>query len=234
MNPAQFTTIGIILTRTDYGEADRILTWLTPDHGKVKAIAKAARKSQSKLAGGIELFSVSDITVVKGRGEVNTLISSRLVRHYGNIVRDIGRTKLAYDFLKIMHKATEDVPEAAYFKLLDKSLAALDDTGLDSDLTALWFEMQLLKLTGHMPNLRTDSSGAKLTSAKSYTVNVEKMNFEPVATATGSFTDNHIKFLRLGFSAAGPGVLNRVNEANELAAACAPLVETMLKSFVRV
>jgi DNA repair protein RecO (recombination protein O) len=49
----QFRTQAIILNRTDYGEADRIISFLTPDHGKVKAIAKAVRKSKSKLAGGI-------------------------------------------------------------------------------------------------------------------------------------------------------------------------------------
>jgi DNA repair protein RecO (recombination protein O) len=52
-------TKGIVLTRTDYGEADRILHFLTPDQGKIAGIAKGVRKSKSKLAGGIELFSVS-------------------------------------------------------------------------------------------------------------------------------------------------------------------------------
>ncbi len=143
MKPRQFTTQGIVLSRTDYGEADRILSFLTIDHGKVRAIAKGVRKSKSKLAGGIELFSVSDLTLIIGRGEINTLISSRLVRHYGNIVKDIERTGLAYELLKTINKATEDEPEAAYFKLLDQSLAGLDDLGLNIDLTKLWFNMQL-------------------------------------------------------------------------------------------
>ncbi|MEK7561678.1 MAG: DNA repair protein RecO, partial [Patescibacteria group bacterium] len=79
----RYITKGIVLSRTDYGEADRILSFLTIDHGKVRAIAKGVRKSKSKLAGGIELFSVSDLTLIIGRGELNTLISTRLVRHYG-------------------------------------------------------------------------------------------------------------------------------------------------------
>jgi DNA repair protein RecO (recombination protein O) len=70
----RFKTNGIILARTNYGEADRIITFLTPDHGKVKVIAKAVRKSKSKLAGGIELFSISQISFIIGRGEINTLV----------------------------------------------------------------------------------------------------------------------------------------------------------------
>ncbi|MDO8591465.1 MAG: DNA repair protein RecO, partial [bacterium] len=69
----RYVTQGIVLSRTDFGEADRILTFLTNDHGKVRAIAKGVRKSKSKLAGGIELFSISDLTLIIGRGEINTL-----------------------------------------------------------------------------------------------------------------------------------------------------------------
>lgn len=228
----RYTTQGIILSRTDYGEADRILTFLTSDHGKVRAIAKSVRKSKSKLAGGIELFSVSDLTLIIGRGELNTLISSRLVRHYGNIVKNIERTNLAYELLKTINKATEDEPEAAYFKLLDQSLAALDDPGLDIDLTKLWFDMQLLKLAGHIPNLHTNSTGTKLVDSKTYNVNLEQMSFEPASR--GRLSANHIKFMRLGFRSGKPQTIHRINDAASLAAACAPIIQTMLRTHVRI
>ena len=228
----RYTTQGIVLTRTDYAEADRILGFLTNDHGKVRAIAKGVRKSQSKLAGGIELFSVSDLTLIIGRGELNTLISSRLVRHYGNIVKNIERTNLAYELLKIINKATEDEPEPAYFKLLDQSLAAIDDPALDINLTKLWFEMQLLKLAGHTPNLHTDSAGVKLAKSKTYSVNLEQMSFEPASR--GRLKASHIKFLRLGFAAAGPRVLQRIDGADQLAATCASIIQTMLRTHVRI
>ncbi len=228
----RYTTRGIILSRTDYGEADRILSFLTSDHGKVRAIAKGVRKSQSKLAGGIELFSVSDLTLIIGRGEINTLISSRLVRHYGNIVKNIERTNLAYELLKNINRATEDEPEAAYFKLLDQSLAAIDDPQLDLNLTKLWFDMQLLKLAGHIPNLHTNSVGAKLADSKTYNVDLEQMSFEPASR--GRLTANHIKFMRLGFRAGKPQTIQRVNDADSLAAVCAPIIQTMLRTHVRI
>jgi len=58
----QFVTTGLVLSRTDFGEADRIITVLTPDHGKLRLMAKGVRRMKSKLAGGIDLFTVSDLT----------------------------------------------------------------------------------------------------------------------------------------------------------------------------
>lgn len=228
----RYTTQGIVLSRTDYAEADRILSFLTSDHGKVRAIAKGVRKSKSKLAGGIELFSVSDLTLIIGLGELNTLISTRLVRHYGNIVKNLERTQLAYELLKTINRATEDEPEAAYFKLLDHGLAALDDPALDINLSKLWFDMQLLKLAGHIPNLHTNSTGTKLADSKTYNVNLEQMSFEPASR--GALTANHIKFMRLGFRSGRPQTIQRVNDAASLATVCGPIIQTMLRTHVRI
>ncbi len=230
----RFVAQGIILTRTDFGEADRIITFLTPDHGKVQAIAKGVRKSKSKLAGGIELFSISDLTFLVGRSEIYTLISSRLVKHYGNIVKDLDRTNAAYELLRVSNKATEQAPEPAYFKLLNLALQALDNPKLDSQITALWFSMQLLKLAGHAPNLRTDSRGAQLAKSAAYDFQLDRMHFVPEKSSRGTFTANHIKFLRVGFAAANPKVLARVEGIDKLAVLTQPLIQTMLKSFVRI
>lgn len=115
-------TTGIVLSRTNYQEADRIMTFLTSNQGKVRVIAKGVRKAKSKMAGGIELFSVSGITYVSGVSELHTLVSARLKKHYGNIVADINKTLLAYEFMKRINKVTEDAAGAEYFELLNKAL----------------------------------------------------------------------------------------------------------------
>src|ERR1700757_3472845 len=98
----QLLTTGIILSRTDFGEADRIITVLTPDHGKLRLMARGARKPKSKMAGGIELFSVSDLTFIEGKGEIGALISSRLHSHYGHIVENIERVQLGSELIKML------------------------------------------------------------------------------------------------------------------------------------
>lgn len=229
-----YVTQGIVLTRTNFGEADRIITFLTIDHGKVKAMAKGVRKAKAKLAGSVELFSVSDLTLIPGRRDIDTLISARLVKHYGDIVKDIDRTTLGYELLRVTDKATEEAPEPAYFELLKRGLTSLADGRIDHQLTGLWFQMQLLKLAGHSPNLHTDRAGAKLKASNTYDFHMDHMHFVPEASEAGPYTASHIKFLRLGFSAARPHVLKRINGVEKLAITTQPLVHTMLKSYVRI
>ncbi len=192
----RFNTTAIVLARTDYGEADRILTLLTPCQGKLKAIAKGVRKSKSKLAGGIELFSVSEISYIVGRSDINTLISTRLVKHYGSIVKDLNRTALAYDTIKLINKTTEDQPEEAYFNLLRQGFEALDSPNINLDLINSWFSAQLLKLAGHSPNLTFEKNGQKLIVGQKYDFDYEAMVFYPGKT----YNSDQIKFLRLIFS----------------------------------
>lgn len=224
-------TRGIVLKRTDYGEADRIVTMLTPDQGKLRLMARGVRKPKAKLAGGIELFSVSDISFIRGRGEIGTLVSARLDKHYGRIVEDIGRVQLGYDLLKMLDRATEDEPEEDYFDLLAQALRALDDPKVDSQLIRAWFGAQLLRQAGHAPNLDTTAEGAKLTEGQSYGFDHDNMSFTPADK--GGFTADDIKFLRLLFSGHGPVALNRVEGAAALTGKSAPLVRTMLQTHIR-
>lgn len=226
----KFNTLGIVLGRTNYGEAARIITFLTPDYGKVKVMAKGVRKSKSKLAGGIELFSVSDIGVMVGRGEVDTLVSSRLSKHYGKIAKDLSRTELAYELIKTVDKATEEHPEPAYFDLLNNGFQALDDETISQGLIEVWFKAQLLSLAGHSPNLKTEKSGAKLMSGKAY-----DFSFEDMALTPGKkYKTDQIKFLRLIFSPNPPSVLQKVQESERLSLTLQPLLRSILQTHIRI
>jgi DNA repair protein RecO (recombination protein O) len=221
----QFLTKGIVLSRTDYGEADRIITVLTPEQGKLRLMARGVRKAKSKLAGGIELFSISDLTYLAGRGEIGTLVSSRLDNHYVNIVKDIERVQLGYELIKITHKATEDNPESAYFQLLQQGFAALDDPAVDQELIRLWFAAQLLSLAGHSPNLDTDTDGQKLEAGKSYNFDFDTMSFAP--QSQGRFKTEHIKVLRLLFDGHSPIKLQQVTGLNQSFKLLHPLIDNL-------
>lgn len=224
----QVKTRGIVLSRTDYGEADRIITVLTPDQGKLRLMARGVRKPKSKLAGGIELFSVSDITFIRGRKEIGTLISSRLARHYDRIVQDIERVQLGYELIKMLNKATEDEPEPAYFNLLEQALQALDDPAISRELIRTWFSAQLLRSSGHLPNLRTTTDGRKLDPDTAYNFDSEAMAFTP--HAEGRFTAAHIKTLRLLFSTHTPQDIRKVRDLDGLLAQVSPLIRMMVQT----
>jgi recombinational DNA repair protein (RecF pathway) len=247
----QHVTTGIILQRTDYGEADRILVLLTPDRGKLHLMAKGVRKLKSKLAGGIELFSVSQITYLTGRSDLGTLLSARLDTHYGNIVRDINRTMLGYELIKQLNRVTEDEPEAEYFELLRQGFAALDDAAVDLELIRTWFTAQLLRLGGHSPNLQTDSQGLRLNAGQRYGFDIAAMAFAADATQVretaeygydyqfagqnqeGRFTADHIKFMRLLFAGQPPQRLQQVSGSHQLVAAVTSLVASMAQISLR-
>jgi len=222
-------TQGIVLARTDYGEADRIVTMLTPDHGKLRLMARGVRKPKSKLAGGIELFSISDITFITGKGEIGTLISTRLRRHYGRIVSDIDRVQLGYELTKTLNRATEDHPEPDYFELLDHTLRSLDDHAIQPGLIHLWFDAQLLRLAGHTPNLNTDTAHQKLQADQSYNFDLDAMSFTP--HPTGAFHAADIKFLRLLFSHHKPTELQKVQGTELLLPRLTDLLTAMRQSL---
>lgn len=218
----QLVTTAIILQRTDYGEADRILTLLTPEYGKIRVMAKGVRRVKSKLAGGIELFSVSHVTFIKGRGDMGTLSSTRLEKHYNHIVENLDRTMVGYEIIKRLHMVTEDEAEPDYFDVLREAFEALDDVGVPLPLVSLWFAAQISRLNGHTPNLRTDEHGMKLEADKYYNFDTDDMLF--VAADNGRFNAQHIKFLRLLFAGNTPRALRQVQGVGQLITDCRPII----------
>jgi DNA repair protein RecO len=202
----QYNDTAIVLSRLDYGERDRILTLLSREHGKLRVIAKGVRSAKSRLAGGIELFSQSQIGVVEGRGSLGTLTSSRLEVHYGNITKDINKTMMAYDFLKAVGKITEDGTGQDYYDVLAKGLVFLDKTDFDARIVQTWIDMQILQNYGTVPNLRTDDKDKLLTEAENYQFDYDRQCF--VSDSNGSFTANHVKLLRLIVSGSQPPKVN--------------------------
>jgi DNA repair protein RecO (recombination protein O) len=232
MSGQQTATKAIVLNRHDYGEADRILTLLTPDQGKLSVMARGVRRVKSKLAGGIELFSVSDITFVQGRGSISTLSGSRLNKHYSFISTDLDRTMLGYDLIKLLNKNTEDQPEAEYFGLLKNSFEALDNPEVLPVIIRMWFINQLLKLAGHEPNLQFDNAGKALDASQKYSFDIDNMTFSPAEN--GKFGSSEIKMLRLAQRQSSAQILAKVQGGEELAVKLTPLVDTMLRTHLRV
>ncbi len=191
----RIVTSGIVLGRLNFGEADRIITIITPDQGKLRLMAKGVRRQKSKMAGGIELLSINDITFIPGRKDIGTLVSSRLTTHFGDIVKNLDRTTLAYEILKKTNDATEDECESAFYDTAQAALEALNQNVLHRESIECWFLLQLLKLAGHEPNAYTTPSGQKLESGQQFSFDAEAMAF--VQSESGTFADQHIKALRL-------------------------------------
>ncbi len=190
----RYQTKAIVLRRTNYAEYDRIITLLTPSHGKVSAMAKGVRKPKSRLAGGIELLSVCNLSLVGGKGNLETLVSSRMVKHYHGILSDYPRLEFAYEALRLVDKLTEQKIGSEYFRLLEGLFESLG-SGFDLSVCRSWFLIWLLKVYGCLPNLDDDENGDSLKSEKLYQLNSSRGVF--IESTTGHFDQNSIKAWRL-------------------------------------
>lgn len=187
-------TLAIVLRRTNYGEADRILQLLTPE-GKKSVIAHGARREKSRLAGGIELFAICEVVIVEGKGEMGTLTSSRLVDFYRHIMENYDRMQFAYTAIKLVAKASEMVDEPEWYDVLSETLAGLDQVPINLDLIQSWFYLHYSSLLGYELSLWNDNNGEKLSAEKSYHYDVSERGL--VESEGGELTADHIKLLRI-------------------------------------
>lgn len=213
-------TLAYVLRRTNYGEADRILNLITPN-GKISAIAKAARKEKSKLAGGIEMFSLIELNIHQGRGEIGVVTSARMLKYYDKLLADYTRMELASFILKKINQAAESSDSEELFKITDQSLAGLNK-GMDLKLVENWFLINLLKTMGEEINLYRDLNGDKLDVNSRYDWYGIEQAF--IKNEHGGFSANEIKLLRL-MSTADLAVVSRIKDIE----AMLPTIEKVVK-----
>lgn len=184
----------IVLRRTNFGEADRILDLLTPG-GRLSVMARGVRKEKSKLAGGIELFAVCDVVIGEGKGDLGVLTSARLVQFYRHILDDYDRMQFAYETLAQVAKASASLDESEWYDIVAEVLAALDVVTVPLALVQTWFYVRVAQLLGDELNTMRDYSGEKLAADKKYRYDSQEKGF--VEAANGNISAEHIKILRL-------------------------------------
>lgn len=189
-----FRTQAIVLRRTNYGEADRVVQLLTPD-GRRSVMARGVRKEKSKLAGGIELFAVSDVVIGEGKGDLGILTSAKLIQFYRNILKEYDRLQFGYVAIKLIARASETVDEPEWFELLSETLAGLDAVTIPLPLIEAWFYIRYAGLLGRELNLELDIDGKPLVEDTFYRYDISEGGLRQ--TPNGELSSEHIKLLRL-------------------------------------
>lgn len=206
-NPRDLRTEAIVLRRTDYGEADRILQLLTPE-GKRSVIAKGVRKEKSKLAGGIELFSVSEVVIHEGRTEMGILTGAKLLEYYDAFVKDIELIEMGGAMMRSVSARAEQVESPEFYKILKQSLQVMQKhAGEESrwkDVLRAWWGINLTRVSGEDVNLKFDTDGEKLLVDGRYYWDEEQSAL--AKAAAGRIGADHIKMMRL--MASGPAELS--------------------------
>ncbi|MBR3169541.1 DNA repair protein RecO [Candidatus Saccharibacteria bacterium] len=191
--PKDLKTHAFVLKRTNYGEADRILNLITPE-GKIAVMAKGVRKPKSKLAGGVEMFSLTEVNLHFGKTKMAVLTGAKMVRFYGEILKDLSRMEIASEILKRISRAADSVDSVDFFKIVDECLVALND-GRNIDVIKAWFTLNLTRVMGEEINLYCDNNGEKLKADKKYRWDYNEKVF--YVSSNGEIDTNTIKILRL-------------------------------------
>jgi DNA repair protein RecO (recombination protein O) len=143
----------VVLRHSDYGEADRLLTIYTRQLGKMRVIAKGARKIASRKAGHIEPFTHVRLQLAKGR-EMFIVTQADTVDAYLSLREDLILTSQASYVMELLDRFTyeDETENSSTFRLLTDTLSRLASFS-DVWLVTRYYEMRLLDHLGFRPQL---------------------------------------------------------------------------------
>ena len=148
-------TEAIVLRSIRYGEADRILHLYTPDHGKMSAIAKGARRSRSRFGARLEPFFHIRVMLHQGRSDLHTVTGVDTIDPHAALrgsAASLDAAARACDAVARMFETDDPHPEV--FALLTNELSLLaGGPGASGPANALAFRLKLLLAAGIVPQL---------------------------------------------------------------------------------
>ena len=152
--PRVYKTEAIVLRTMDLGEADRVLTVLTPRLGKLRVIAKGVRRPRSRIGGGLQPFSDVQLVLAVGR-TFDVVTSTSLEDPHLGLRNDLHSTAAAWYVVELADRFCEGAADShEAFRLLAQALSALDaGDEISREVVARWYELALLAAMGFRPEL---------------------------------------------------------------------------------
>lgn len=144
----------IVLRVRDFGEADKVLTLLTREEGKVQAVAKGARRPRNRLAGVTQIFTHCSLLLFRGKN-LDTVSQGEITESFRQLREDLDKLAYATYFCELMDEMVKERDKNDdHFVLL---LAALHLLNERPELVTVrrWFELRLLSVLGYRPHLGT-------------------------------------------------------------------------------
>lgn len=140
---------GIVLRRRNLGEADRLVTVLSRDRGKMGVAARGARRPRSRLGGRLEPPTRFRALVAEGR-TLDVISQVEVLEAYTALRTDLEKVAAVAVMLELTDRALADrQPHSDVYRLLASALEFAQRGR--PDLVQTWFAARLLALTGHRP-----------------------------------------------------------------------------------
>jgi DNA repair protein RecO (recombination protein O) len=146
----------LVIGRFPLGESDRVVTFFTRRFGKVRGVAKAARRLRSRFGGALELFTLGELVFFdNGRTELVQIDHFDIVRPFAGARDELERLGQSAWMTECVSRLTGDRdPSAPVFNLLVRALETIE-AGTRPARVALVFGLRHVELLGHQ--LRTDA-----------------------------------------------------------------------------
>ena len=146
-----YSASAIVLKRIDLGEKDRILTLFSREHGKISAVAKGARRPGSKLGGTSEPFTYSKMLLSSGR-DLDVLSQAEIKESFPHVKAGIPSVAHGVYLLELVNSFLDQrQPNLDIFDTLLSAMYVLE-SGTDPEISARYFEVQLLAILGYEPH----------------------------------------------------------------------------------
>ena len=151
-----YRTRGFVIKKIDRGEADQVFVIFTKDFGRLRLLARAARKIKSKLRGGLKLFSLSEIEFIQGK-TYKTLTDAQTVKNFDRVSKSLIRLKTACKIGEILNSLVkEEERDENIWNLIGETFKKLNDDPLkaiQAPLVYYYFFWNLIDLIGYRPSV---------------------------------------------------------------------------------
>ncbi|MCR4402819.1 MAG: DNA repair protein RecO [Firmicutes bacterium] len=155
---ALYRTEGVVLKTRNLGEADRIVTFYSPTKGKVRAVARGARRPRSRFVSSTQMFAHADFLVFSGKS-LDNISQVEVKASFPRLHEDLGKLAFASYAAELLDAMVEEGEGSSdgggceeIFRLLVSYLGALSDTR-DPEMLTRAFELKLSCLLGYKPVL---------------------------------------------------------------------------------
>jgi len=147
-----YKATGFVLGRRNLGEADRIVTVYTREHGLLRVVAKGVRRSQAKLAGHLEPFTQVALRLTKGRN-LDIIIGAQAIDTFDSHKTTHSAIGMMYFITEITSRlSAENQPNEVAYHLLNQCSDKLKG-GSNPRLVAQYFSLRFLQTLGSQPDI---------------------------------------------------------------------------------
>ncbi len=155
------TTNALLLRKTKLSDTSLIITWLTESHGRIKTVAKGARRPKSAFAGKLDLFFEAEIQYARSKhGELHTLREVASRNSHEALRLTLRNLETACYFVELIELVTEpDHPIAELYSLMLRAVRFLNVKAANR-IAVLHFEGELVRALGIQDEDRCSASSS--------------------------------------------------------------------------